>query len=206
MTHQRNEEKKDNSGETTPALLMNQRQWVLDVVKQLWAKPEREHQYFALEFLKENLNLMDESFLLELEVLITTKSWWDTVDMIASNVLGPFAQAYPKQTLPRIEQWIFVTPSVSNENDSRKSDLSGNMWLRRSAILFQLKYKKQTDHQLLFRYCKACAEESEFFIRKAIGWSLREYAKTDPQQVLDFVNQHKHILSPLSQKEALKHL
>lgn len=80
-----------------------------------------------------------------------------------------------------------------------------NLWLRRTAILFQLKYKEQTDEKLLFSICENLAPEREFFIAKAIGWALRQYARTSPESVREFVETHKHVLAPLSQREALKH-
>ena len=118
------------------------------------------------------------------EVLITTKSWWDTVDILASRVVGPHADR------PRIEQWLE----------------SGDLWLERTAILHQLGYEERTDAEFLFRACLAHAGSTEFFHRKAIGWALRQYARVDPDAVGTFVTDHAGELSGLSKREALKHL
>jgi 3-methyladenine DNA glycosylase AlkD len=80
------------------------------------------------------------------------------------------------------------------------------MWLRRSALLFQLKYKQNTDAQRLFKYCAETMHEKEFFIRKAIGWVLREYSKTCPEAVAQFVSDHSSELSSLSKREACKYI
>ena len=93
---------------------------------------------------------------------------------------------YPELIVPFTEKWM----------------TSGNMWLQRTAILFQLKYKSQTDTELLFKYIIALDGSKEFFINKAIGWALREYSKTNPDIVIKFVTGHK--LAPLSKREALK--
>jgi 3-methyladenine DNA glycosylase AlkD len=118
--------------------------------------------------------------------MITTKSWWDTIDYIAANLVGKHFSRYPDQIPAYTEKWMN----------------SGNFWLQRSALLFQLKYKKETDLNLLFDFIERLAHEDEFFIRKAIGWALREYSKTDPETVIKFVESHD--LKPLSRKEALK--
>jgi len=122
-----------------------------------------------------------------LEWMITRKSWWDTVDYIAPNLVGNLFIAFPELRDETIENWM----------------KSGNFWLQRSCLLFQLKYKANTDSGLLFNLCTRLAGEKEFFIRKAIGWSLREYAKTNPEAVKSFVDRTE--LSGLSKREALKH-
>jgi 3-methyladenine DNA glycosylase AlkD len=121
-----------------------------------------------------------------LEFTIVNKSWWDTVDGIAGWLVGPLFKKYPELIGPKTTQWMN----------------SGNIWLQRTCLLYQLNYKKSTDTEILFRFIEELSGETSFWIRKAIGWILREYSKTNPDTVLKFVNSHQ--LSALSRKEALK--
>lgn len=123
-----------------------------------------------------------------IEKIIITNSWWDTVDVIAKYLVGGYLKQYPQ-----------VRETVIGNFSS-----SDNMWLNRTAILFQLGYKKDTDKVILFRECDKHKGNKEFFIRKAIGWALREYAKANPEAVKVFVKTAR--LSPLSEREALKNL
>jgi 3-methyladenine DNA glycosylase AlkD len=157
------------------------------VVKLLWDSPQRELQYSAQEILSRKIYLDDPERINLIEFLIVSKSWWDTVDYIASNIAGPWFKKHPEAIIPVTGRWIS----------------SDNLWLKRSAILFQLKYKANTDEELLYEYISGLKNESDFFIRKAIGWALREYAKTNPLSVKIFVSNQK--LSTLSIREALKH-
>lgn len=152
----------------------------------LWKQPERECQYCALDLLVHYRKLIPESALPFLKKCIITKPWWDTVDLLAANVIGLCAKDFPA--------W-------KNELDTWSD--SSNMWLRRTALLYQLKYRDQTDTQQLFAHCTQMAHEKEFFIAKAIGWALRQYARTSPSEVKKFVECTK--LQPLSRREALKH-
>ncbi len=161
---------------------------IAEIVKELWNKPEREFQHFAMELLfrySKQLKVDDYKIF---EFMITNKSWWDSVDYIAPNIVGTHFKLFPKLMKPISTEWI-------NSN---------NMWLQRAAILFQLKYKENTDRELLFTFIKQRSFSSEFFIRKAIGWALREYSKTNPKAVLEFVNNYEQQLSGLSKREALK--
>jgi len=159
-----------------------------DIVKDLWNKPQREFQYFAMELLsKYSKQLKNDDYQL-FEFMIITKSWWDSVDYIASNLVGTYFKLYPELKKPVSVKWIN----------------SDNMWLQRVAIIFQLKYKGDTDTELLFEFIKRHCSSNEFFIRKAIGWALREYSKTNPESVLDFVQKHERRLSGLSKRKALK--
>jgi 3-methyladenine DNA glycosylase AlkD len=121
-----------------------------------------------------------------IEKLVTTKSWWDTVDFLASNAAGPWFRKFPEKKSEITSRW----------------NASENFWLQRMSILFQLKYKAETDTKILRSYILPLMESKEFFIRKAIGWALREYAKTDPKFVSKLVKELP--LSPLSKKEAMK--
>lgn len=159
------------------------------IVKKLYKLPQREFHYCGIEimdkFLKKNYRQTD---IVLIECLLTTHSHWDTVDFTAKHILGNYLLDHPGNTEG-------VINAFSN---------SDQMWLNRSAILFQLGYKEKTNADILFRECKKHSGCKEFFIKKAIGWSLREYAKVNPESVIKFVN--NNALSNLSRKEALKHL
>ena len=158
----------------------------------LWAKPEREFQYFAVDYLEKHMDISAE-FEANIECvkdLIISKSWWDTVDTLASKIVGGLVGKHRDVGKNVMEEWI------DHEN----------MWLRRTAILHQLSYKEETDEEVLFRFCSLRAGEEEFFIRKAIGWALRQYAWTSSSSVKKYLLKHKKELSSLSFKEAAKHL
>jgi 3-methyladenine DNA glycosylase AlkD len=129
-----------------------------------------------------------ENFITTLEYLILTKPWWDTVDALASHPVGTHFQRFPAVKRKYLGKW-------------RKSK---NIWLRRTAILFQLGYKKETDFDLLSDIIRENLGSDEFFINKAIGWALRQYAYTDPKAVRRFVRETR--LHSLSRREATKHL
>jgi 3-methyladenine DNA glycosylase AlkD len=154
----------------------------------LWELPEREFAYTAMFFLEKRMKRAEPERIGLYERLIVARSWWDTVDLLASRLVGALFAEHRNLAEPYARRWI--------ESD--------NLWLRRSAILFQLGYKERTDRDLLFDLIRRCAGESEFFIRKAIGWALRQYAKTEPDAVRSFVERTE--LSPLSRREALKHI
>jgi len=158
------------------------------LVRDLWEKPQREFQYFGLDLAIAFRKHYEKKDIALFEHMIVTKSWWDTVDMIASKVVGGYFLLYPEERVPYINKWI----------------ASNNMWLQRTAILFQLKYKEKTDTFLFSKVIHALNGSDEFFINKAIGWALREFGKSNPAWVLDFVA--KTSLDPLSHSEALKRL
>jgi len=162
---------------------------VRQIAETLYAKTEREYHYCAIEiiakFLKKKYKEEDLDYIL---AFIYTHSNWDTVDFVAKHILGIYL----------LQFWEHSERIVNNLSTSE------NMWLNRSAILFQLGYKDRTDETMLFDQCLAHKESKEFFIQKAIGWALREYGKTNPDSVLEFVN--SNTLKPLSTREALKRL
>ena len=162
---------------------------VIQIVKELYKQPERELHYCAVElttrFLKKKFYKEDIAFI---KHLIITHSWWDTVDMISKHHLGSYLKLYPEETTNIIQNF-------SNAD---------HLWLNRSAILFQLEYKEETNAKLLFQLCIKHKDTGEFFINKAIGWALREYGKTNPQAVIAFVS--KNCLAPLSEQEAIRKL
>ena len=125
----------------------------------------------------------------EVEQLIMTRSWWDTVDPLACRTVATLVTQHP-DLRAIVDQWI--------DDD--------NLWLIRSALIHQLFYKDQTDADRLFSYIEHQAAHTDFFVRKAIGWALRQYGRTDPDAVRSFVASHDSELSGLSKREALKHL
>lgn len=147
----------------------------------------REVQFFGIEMAQKTLNTQPPEFIDFIEELITQKSWWDTVDWL-SKLAGIHFLRYPELTRPVTERWM----------------ASGNIWLQRSAIIFQRLYRKKTDVQLLFDYILRVKGSKEFFLQKGAAWALREYSKTDAQAVVDFISQHD--LPPLTKREGLKWL
>jgi 3-methyladenine DNA glycosylase AlkD len=124
------------------------------------------------------------------EEMIVTGAWWDLVDGIATHLLGGLMRRNPKRMKPIMLRW------------ARGKD----MWKRRSAILCQIGAKEQTDLEHLYACIQPSLGSEQFFLRKAIGWALRQYAWTDPDAVVAYVRAHEHELSPLSRREALKNV
>jgi 3-methyladenine DNA glycosylase AlkD len=124
------------------------------------------------------------------EEMIVTGAWWDYVDVIASRRIGPLLQTYPARMKRMMRQW------------SRSPDF----WKRRTSILCQLSFKERTDLPLLYSCIEPNLEDREFFIRKAIGWALRQYAWTNATEVQRYIREHRDRLSGLSQREALKNV
>jgi 3-methyladenine DNA glycosylase AlkD len=156
---------------------------------ELFTKKEREFHQCAIDLIcKESKKkyVLDDIQLIE--KLLITNSWWDSVDTLAKYLLGNYLLQFPEKKLEVIE-------SFSN---------SENMWLNRSAIIFQLDYKKETDFDLLKSICEQHKHSNEFFIQKAIGWALRDYSRFNPSGVTEYVNSTN--LKPLSQREALRNI
>jgi 3-methyladenine DNA glycosylase AlkD len=156
------------------------------IVRSLWREPQRECQYAAMALLDKRARYLTKAHLPLIEEMILTGSWWDTIDLIASNMVGRIHEKDNAEEY--LEKWIH----------------SDNFWLNRTAILHQLKYKQKTDEKRLFRYILMHNESKEFFIQKAIGWALREYSKTSPEAVHQFIDREN--LAPLSKREGLKHI
>ena len=159
------------------------------LIFELWEKQEREFQYFAVEIIlrikKNEWTVMD---LQQIEKLLVTKSWWDSVDLIASYACSALAQQFPLEFDETVLRWT----------------KSSNIWLQRSTLLYQLKWKSKTDLTILSRQIQSLKGINTFFIQKAIGWCLREYAKTNPDWVkIEVEKQH---ITGLAKREALKHL
>ena len=158
------------------------------IARELWSLPQREFQYAATSLIGRMEKKLPKNFGKTFERLITHKSWWDTVDTLAGRPVGVHFQRFPDAREKYLAKW-------------RKSD---NFWLRRTCILFQLNYKEETDFDLLREIIRENLGSKEFFINKAIGWSLRQYAYTDPKAVKKFATTEP--LHPLSRREAMKHL
>ncbi len=159
------------------------------LTKACWRKKQREFQYFGADSVRSHIDVCDEKFLDHLEFLIIHKAWWDTVDVLAGHGVGRLASRY-SSIVAEMNEWI----------DSE------NIWVARTALLYQLGAGADTDAEQLFDFCERRMRDREFFIRKAIGWALREYSKTDARAVRSFVRKHDAELSGLSKREALKWL
>ncbi|MEM9513958.1 MAG: DNA alkylation repair protein [Actinomycetota bacterium] len=162
---------------------------LLDFADLCWAAPERELQYVGADALRSGRAAFGPDDLDRLASLITTKSWWDTVDSLAPYPVGSIVQQHP-DAAQVMDRWID----------------SDNTWVARSALLHQLHYKDRTDGDRLFDYSLRRAADTEFFIRKAIGWALRQYSKVEPETVATFVDEHAAEFSGLTVREARKHL
>ncbi len=156
-----------------------------DIVKWCWNADQREYQMFAMEFLGKTVKKEHEEIIRLYEYMIINKSWWDTIDYIAANLVGIYFSLYHSNIVPFTEKWMS----------------SGNIWLQRTCLLFQLKYKSGLNTELLHSFINRLSGSKEFFIQKAIGWILREYSKTDSEFVTDYVSKNK--LPKLSEREAL---
>lgn len=159
-----------------------------EIVHYLYSLPQRDYHYFALHFLDINKKKLEKDDIKLLEYAITKNAWWDTVDTVAGTIVGVYFKKFPESLEPVTRKWINGT----------------NMWLQRSAIICQLRYRKATNEELLFEYCMQLCESKEFFIRKAIGWALRTYADTNPEAVKQFVEYAP--LHSFSKREALRKL
>ncbi|MFK8038582.1 MAG: DNA alkylation repair protein [Crocinitomicaceae bacterium] len=159
------------------------------LVIELYAYPQRELHHIALEialpYFKKQVEIGDLNFF---EKLAMQNQWWDTIDVIAPKLMANYFLKFPDERDMAIDKWL-----VSNDK-----------WLIRCAILFQLKYKTNTDLNLLFETILRIPPTEEFFINKAIGWILRENTRLYPNAIIDFVRDNGHILSALSKKEALR--
>jgi 3-methyladenine DNA glycosylase AlkD len=150
-----------------------------------FADDHREMHYFALETVQKSLKKQAPDFIEFLEELILTRSWWDTVDWI-SKLVGIHFLRYPELIVPVTERWMD----------------SGNFWLQRVCLIFQLAYKEKTNAELMFGYVRRIADSKEFFLQKGAGWALRQYSRTNPEAVRAFVENTR--LAALTRREALR--
>lgn len=186
-------------GISSPQRKELQKEWLLkshlptkpeafSIAEALWQNPHRECHYFALDLLEKYSKNFEEKDIYFLEFLITNHSWWDTIDFISPKLVGNYFKKFPEKRDEIISKWL----------------KSNHLWLMRSAILFQLKYKQHLDNELLSEIIKTLSTSKEFFINKAVGWILREYSKTNPKWVKNFIENHQ--LHSLSVKEGSKYL
>ncbi|WP_338778117.1 DNA alkylation repair protein [Metabacillus sp. FJAT-52054] len=157
------------------------------IVHRLFLSPYRECVYAGIDLLIKKKKLLKNSDLDFVMELIVTKPWWDTVDLLASHIAGYLIEQNPCLA-SQPDRWI--------KHES--------MWVKRTALLYQLKYKEKTNKKKLAEYICSMSDSNEFFIQKAIGWALREYSKTDPDWVIAFTSAEE--LKPLSRREALKYV
>ena len=159
-----------------------------DFVESCWNKEEREFQYVVVYYLKTMQKFLKREDISRLKYLIVTKSWWDTVDLLA-KVVGSL--------VIRIEGYDQIMLEWSKDS---------NIWLKRVAILYQLSLKEKVDKQVLDKILVNNLGDSEFFINKAIGWALRDYSKFNPEWVREFLEKNKNDMVNLSLREASKYL
>lgn len=165
---------------------------VVEAAQALWGRPQREHQYLACTLVNRHTGAPASApapaagLLDVVEGLLTTRPWWDTVDSLATHAVGDLVRRHP-ELAPRMDAWL----------------AGEDLWLVRSALLYMNRWKAATDPEWLFAACLARAGHRDFFVRKAIGWALREYSKTDEAAVVAFVADHGDDLSSLSRREAL---
>ncbi|HEY9718777.1 MAG TPA: DNA alkylation repair protein [Trichormus sp.] len=156
----------------------------------LWSQPHREEKYAALEYACMFPTHVTAGSLPLYEELIRSGAWWDFVDVVAINLVGHAFLNNRKAIKGTINAW-------SGDAD---------MWIRRTSLICHNHHKRDTDQTQLFKTCLKLSDEKEFFIRKAIGWALREYSYVDPKAVQEFVLANRNRLSPLSFKEGTKQL
>jgi 3-methyladenine DNA glycosylase AlkD len=161
-----------------------------DAILALWKLPHREERYAALEYACHFTAFITIDSVPLYEQLIREGAWWDLVDVVATALAGSVLLSYRRDFKPTVEKWI-------DDED---------LWIRRTALLCHNRHKKHTDRNQLFDHCLRRADEKEFFIRKAIGWALREYSYAEPELVRKFLFTNQQKLSTLSFKEGAKQL
>jgi 3-methyladenine DNA glycosylase AlkD len=167
-------------------------QYILKIANELWGKPEREYRYVACDLLIKDAKIFKLNDLPAFKKLLQKDSWWETVDSLSSAISD-----------------IVLNEKLNNCESQHTMDewlLDSDFWVRRSAMIHQLGWKKHTDSDRLMQYALTLAPESEFFIRKAIGWAFRDYAKCNPAFVQNFMHLNKSVFSNLTVKEATKNL
>ena len=161
-------------------------------IVELWRGARRREERYAAQYLltlKAHKDCLEPRDMPMLEELVVTGAWWDHVDELAM-VIGELLRQHPRQIRPLMRRW----------------STDPNMWKRRVSIICQLRFKRNTDLELLYANIEPNLDDREFFIRKAIGWALRQYAWTDPKEVTRYVRSRESRLSGLSKREALKNI
>ena len=159
-----------------------------DFVENCWNKEEREFQYAVVYYLKAMQKFLKREDISRLKYLIVTKSWWDTVDLLA-KVVGSLVIG--------IEGYDQIMLEWSKDS---------NIWLKRVAILYQLSLKDKVDEIILDKILVNNLGDNEFFINKAVGWALRDYSKFNPEWVREFIKKNKDNMANLSIREAIKYI
>ncbi len=165
---------------------------VLRTAVLLWKKPEREYRYTAVDFLDRNAKMLRLEHLDALRRFVRTNAWWETVDSLA-GVIGRVLRAEKSEGVDAqsaMDAWL-VDP---------------DFWVRRVAMIHQLGWRNETDTARLFAYAETLAPEKEFFIRKAVGWALRDFARWNPDAIRRFMQKRSGVFSGLTFREATKHL
>ena len=161
-----------------------------DTVRALWGLPHREEKYVAIAYARAWDEWVDTASMGLFRELIVEGAWWDLVDEVAIKLVGRALLKERSETEPIVRPWI----------------IDDILWLRRTSVICQIGHRANTDAALLADACSANLDDADFFIRKGIGWALREYGKTDPAWVLAYVEAHHASMSGLSKREATKHL
>ena len=183
------------------------------LIKRLWNLSHREEKYLAIDVALYYKNCITYEMVPIYESMLReTYMWWDLCDPIATNIIGKITLDNPIKMKSILYKWIndnHENDDDDNDHDDNDDDdipKNKNIWIRRTAILSQLKHKEHMDTTMLYDFCTICCKEKEFFLRKAIGWILREYSKTNPKSVQMYLLQNKTKLSKLSYKEGSKYL
>lgn len=161
---------------------------VVLLIDDLWDYDERDYQMIGLDLMIANKRKFTDEHIEVVESWILRKSWWDTIDMIVTHVVGQLGLRHLNALEPYLERWL----------------ASDNIWLNRTCLIYQLKYGKDVDLARLFDYIRALNHKKEFFVQKAIGWSLRQASKSFPSEVKAFITNHE--LSNLAIREGSKYL
>ena len=159
------------------------------LAESLWQERYRECHYAAMDVLTTVESKIDDSYLPRVESLIASHSWWDTVDWLASHLAGAICRRPSPDTEAYLLKWLS----------------SDNIWLNRTCLIHQLFYRDDTNFEKLKDYIYALEHKKEFFIQKAIGWSLRQYSKVNPYEVEEFIDSNP-VLSNLARREGMKHI
>jgi len=161
---------------------------LIEAAKLFWKLPQREFQYAACDLIGKYIGICTPKTLDQITMLIKSKSWWDSVDLLGTLVISPLTLKYP-ETRKTINKW----------NNSK------NIWLIRCAIQHQRGHKEKTDVDYVLKICQKHINNPEFFVAKAIGWALRDFAKINPKKVKEFLKKNPS-MSIISKREALKGL
>jgi 3-methyladenine DNA glycosylase AlkD len=159
-------------------------------VASLWSGSHREEKYLAIGWARRHGQFITFENVDLYQQMISEGAWWDFVDDVAANLIGEVLRQEPAAMRPVLGAWLELD----------------DLWLRRTVIISQLKSKDATDTGLLFEACRRNLSDPEFFVRKAIGWALRQHSKTDRKSVAGFVEEHRNAMSGLTRREASKYL